>query len=391
MPLTKFFVTILNRAHNRTWADFKSVKHRATQLGLDKNKITSWKGPGEPALAYRTIDANSIREIELHLHDVIQHYKSTKMPSVGDPLLTTQFIHQKPKIVYNDSGKDVEIELGDLLFIRHHFTFGNTQPEGRAFILQAKANNNPSTGGMSKDEEKQLKLYCDWSKGFIFPNGEYPRPVDPANQPSKWIFTTKPQSKDDCTGIYGVVLSEESTSQKLNDFPDGCVWGIGLPGDVKQGKKRRYISVKDKSLASALSELIEGSYGRPWNSTSVASTDHWSQFINTVLATNDFHTSQAALQRIATTGEKFDRHRQVLAFASKTPGLVSLIERDILSKRAPMGSDIVINWLSSVGFTENGTAPPSKIDDRPMIPTPRKGGMSFIYIATFGDKRLSQQ
>jgi hypothetical protein len=314
--------------------------------------------------------------------------------ALGDALATFYFVHQKPKVEYtNNAGNSVEIELGDLLFIRHHFKSNSVIPEGRAFILQAKANNSPTTGGLDADEVKQLELYQNWSLGFTFPHGE----IAPPRNGLKWDFSKGPQTPVAQSGIYGVVLSEKQSATNLAKFNGSCVWGAGFPSVTKRLRKNISVPAKTMNLGDALSGLVTGGFGRTWVTNPTSIDDHWSEFVNNVLLSADLNAANASLQRV---GEDVPRVQEVVSFAGNIPGLTHLLNRSF-----PIGYgfssgkflslpespfSLIEKWKTTLDMSEGSTRLPPPLKTEENLSSPRSG-MSFIYIVTFGDNSLSEE
>jgi hypothetical protein len=386
MSLSSELIQILNESHKMVWSRFETVKATSSRYGLDPAKSSKWKSPGEPALAYGAMNWWTCHQISSAIS------RNVTGIAPDDVLATFYFIHQKPKVEYlNAAGLSVQIELGDMLFIRHHFKASSIVPEGRAFILQAKANSTPTTGGMSSDEVKQLELYQDWSKGFTFPHGEIPAP----RTGLKWDFSKGPQAPVGQSGIYGVVLSEAQSVTNLPKFNGSCVWGIGFPLATKHLRKNISVPAKTMNLGDALSNLITGGFGRTWVSNPASGSDHWSEFVNNVLQCADLTAANAGLQRI---GKEVPRVQDIVSFAGNIPGLNYLLSGSSLSdgdwsRMFPPSRknalSLIEKWKKTLSVSDdfNGLPPSSKIDIQlPNSPS----GMSFIYIVTFGDNSLGE-
>ena len=377
MPLLGSFTKILNDSHNTVWNNYERLKILAIRYGLDPVKLSKWKGPGEPALAYGAMSWWSCQEFA-HAIQLVE-----AGISAGRPMITYGFIHQKPKVSYSNlAGVAVQIELGDLLVIRHHFKFKSSVPEGRAFIIQAKANKSPSTGALSPGDRCQLELYQDWSKGFTFPHGEFKLP----RNGKEWNFSKGTQAPVSHTGIYGVVLSIKKSTAILTKFPDACVWAVGFPSSTISRGKSLSVPAKTMSLSAALSGLVQGGFGRTWVTNPMDPDDHWSEFINSVLSSADMKSSNAKLGRI---GQEVPRLQEVTSFASSIPGLTYLLDNNH-SRSSSLQEhkySAIEDWQSSLIASDQ--SPPGAFgNEAPASPHP--GGMPFIYIATFGENSLDE-
>lgn len=373
MSLTDEIVQLLNDSHLDIWNKYKRTKEAAIAMGLDVKNASSWHGPGEPALTYGVMSDEVVHRIRRHLSEL------SMPPEMSQPLLTFGFIHQKPKVLYTNKLKlNIDIELGDILIIRHHFIYGKKEPEGRAFILQAKAKATPTTGKLSSQEIKQLELYEDWSLGFIFPNKEIASP----RSGGCWDFSQCNAGNVEHTGIYGVVLSTEQTVKNLEKFPGKCVWGIGLPKDALNYRKGKAIHTREVSLDEAISGIIEGDFGRPWVINPESHQDHWSEFINNILVSHAMKVN-APLKRI---GEVVPRIKNAMSIINEIPGLASLVtELRYYRYNEPEVHSEFKKWIDSVN-DEHKDIPPG--DFKKDLNNHNLSGMGFLYISTFGCNSL---
>jgi hypothetical protein len=151
------------------------------------------------------------------------------------------------------------------------------------------------------------------------------------------------------------------------------------------------------SLGEALKGLITGGFGRTWVTNPTSVNDHWSEFINNVLSSADLNAANAKLQRI---GEEVPRVQDILSFAANIPGLTHLVANNVFSyynSESWLGFpyarenalDLIEKWRATLGVRGNSgkIAPPLKFDGQLSKPS---GGMSFIYIVTFGDNSLDE-
>ena len=379
MSLESDLEVLLNDVHVNTWRQFQSVKANASQVwGLKANLAKTWKTPGEPAFVSELLSTQALYELRrLIVSDPsFSHF-------TGKPIVSGCFIHQKPKVAYGPVANPVEIELGDLLLVRHHFTFGQAVPQGRAFLLQAKAANTPRTGKLSADEIEQFDLYDGWTKKFIFPTGEIAKP----GLPTDWDFSGGSQIPVDQTGIYGVVFNDQlpfkAGRKTRSAFRNGCIWGIGSrdAGDFSSAPKS--VEASNRSLGESLAKFIRGSFGRTWTSATPLPGDDWSLFIQKMLA--NAVDWEYPIQRLEKIGEK--RLKRLLAFKTLAPVIPYAITHAFRSSfydsdKAPFRT--FIKWADSLESVGSPDVPRKKPDDKPF---PR-GGMSTLYIATFGDSSL---
>lgn len=259
---------IINLSHTKTWEIFDNFKQSAANFGLTAPQ--KWRTPGEPAfvstLLENAVNSGALRET------VLKHLNPLGLCS-SDPLISGIFIHQKPKVELAHSKE--QIELGDLLLVRHHFKTGADLPEGRAILLQAKTARRPITGGLKNKDATQFSLYADWSEKFRFPHHEVGSPPDGSLY---WDFSKGPGSKA-ASGEYGLV---SNTRTSYPDFPEPSAWAVGAaiqPADKLQAPR----VTGSTSFGQAFADFLLGRWGRPWSSQ-YDCDDHWSSFVKECLA-----------------------------------------------------------------------------------------------------------
>lgn len=258
---------LIDRSHSRAWEIFEVVRSSAEIFG--PQSASKWRSPGEPAYVSMLLEQAMHSE---GLRESIMRNLRPKGLCDSDPLLSGIFIHQKPKVQFE--GSTDQIELGDLLLVRHHFRSGAEVPEGRAVLLQAKSARKPITGKLKKNEAHQFDLYSNWKKAFSFPNNEVGLPPDGS---SHWNFEKGPGMYAN-SGEYGIVSSLRSTPVS---FPDRSAWAVGAAKPTA-GKASPSVT-GSRSLAVALEEFLLGRWGRPWHTISEPN-DHWSTFVIRCLA-----------------------------------------------------------------------------------------------------------
>lgn len=228
----------------------------------------TWRTPGEPAFVSTLLEkaVNS----EMLRASLFKHLEPVGLCST-EPLVSGVFIHQKPKIQMKDS--EEQIELGDLLLIRHHFKSGGGLSEGRAVLLQAKSGSRPVSGALRHKEKSQFELYSDWSTQFMFPHHEIGSPPDGSEF---WDFI-KGLGRHASSGEYALV---SNSRERFNAFPDNSPWAVG-PAIRSNAQKPAKVT-GDKSLAAAFEDFMFGRWGRPWLSAYPWS-NHWSSFVGACL------------------------------------------------------------------------------------------------------------
>ena len=370
---------LLEHACKTTWSQFDWVKANASLYGLTRRATDKWTTPGEPAFVSMLAEYPFLRR---RLARIIQ---SNAAPGecVGTPLVSGVFVHQAPKVRFGKS--PTQVELGDLLLVRHHFQAGRARPEGRALLLQAKASTTPRTGALTGRAARQFDLYADWSTPFAFPNGEIGAP--PSGD--KWDFSRGP-APHQLSGLYAVVSSQRSC--RGQKFPDNCPWAVGAALAPDKGLPRDARATL--SLAATLEGFVTGRHGRPWH-VGASADDHWSHFVDQVIKRSIAWELQ--VQRIG--GVDLPKKRPALSFIQSFLSLevnaklmLSPADRE-LSFEA--GVEDLIATVDSIGRQAKDWAASIEGDDDAALESvppqegPR-GGMSVLYIATFGDAALAE-
>ena len=378
MTFAPDFQKLIEHACTTTWSQFDWVKANASLYGLGRRATDKWTTPGEPAFvsllaAYPFLRRRLAKAIEAHAAPGL---------STGTPLVSGVFVHDKPKVRFGAS--PTQVDLGDLLFVRHHYRTGHALPEGRAFLLQAKASTTPRTGALTGKAGRQFDLYADWSTPFAFPNGEFGPPPDGG----KWDFSQGPGSHQ-LSGVYGVVSSQRSC--RGQKFPDNCPWAVGAALAPDKGLPRD--AKATLSLASALDGFVAGRHGRPWQ-VGAGAHDHWSTFVEQALRRSIAWEVQ--VQRIG--GVDLPKKRAALSF------IQSFLSLEVNAKitLSPVDRELsfegyvedLIATVDSVGRQAKAWASSLTGDDEPAEPAPAQdgpqAGMSIVYVATFGDEALAE-
>lgn len=258
---------IINESHTKTWEIFDIVRQGALVYGPQAAK--KWQSPGEPAFV-STLLESAVNSGALRT-SLLRHLSPIGLCST-DPLVSGIFIHQKPKIEFASSNE--QIELGDLLLVRHHFKVGAKFPEGRAVLLQAKSGRRPVTGPLRRKEATQFNLYSNWSTKFKFPYGEIGSPLDGSEY---WDFSKGP-GHCATSGEYGLV---SNTRDSFFNFPDESAWAVGAAIPPSGNQTARVTGTT--SLAEAFAGFLFGRWGRPWD-VDCNDDDHWSGFVKECLA-----------------------------------------------------------------------------------------------------------
>lgn len=371
MTLHGSMLSYVANSHEAAWEDYREVKDKALSLGLHAGAAARWKGPGEPAFVAQLVSDNSLSE----LRDALVRHLPAHLCN-GEPLLSTAFIHQKPKVCFGSS----EVELGDLLLVRHHFVYGRPEPEGRALLLQAKACSSPRTGGLRGNEAEQLKLYRHWPV-IQFPYGEVG--LAPDGTPN-WDFKLGPSSPSDA-GCYGVVFARElplpPATKRRPAFPDSSPWSAGLHTDFRTAS----VDASTQSLAAVFAGLVEGRRGRRFDAVP-SGKDHWSAFISQVLKNAAADRWTYRLQRLEIEGR--ERLQHVAALSASMPALsftvAATVEQNWWHLRRQRYHSLA-RWVDRTfqdgRGNDNADAP---------LPEGSGGGIQLLYLATFGDAPLAE-
>jgi len=375
MSLATDLQKLIEHACATTWSQFDWVKANAGLYGLGKRTSDKWTTPGEPAFVAMLVDSPSLRR---RLAKVVQ---AGLPPGAckGSPLVSGVFKASGPKVRFGKSTSHVDV--GDLLLVRHHFRSGEAAPEGRAFLLVNKASTTPRTGYLRARQAHQYDLYADWTTPVVFPHDELGAP--PSGK--AWELAKGPGDAA-LSGVYGVVSSQRSC--KGQKFPDNCPWVIGpaLPSERANTREAR----ASMSLAAALDGFVKGRHGRPWH-VGAQAEDHWSHFVERTLRRSIDWTNQ--VQRVG--GVDLPRKRAALAFIQsflsveinaklgasldKEASFEGYVE-DLIASVDSIGRQAA-EWSASIAGAAEPAEPPAE--------TPR-GGMSVLYIATFGDEPLAE-
>ena len=379
MSLASDLQNLIEHACKTTWSQFDWVKANAALYGLTKRATDNWTAPGEPAFVSLLAGYPFLRR---RLAKIIQANAAPGL-STEMPLVSGVFLQRKPKVRFGKS--PTHVELGDLLFVRHHFQTGEPRPQGRAFLVQARASTTPRSGALTGKAGHQFDLYADWSTPFTFPNGE----IGPPPDGGKWDFSRGP-APHRLSGLYGIVSSQRSwRSQK---FPDHCPWAVGAAIPPERGHPRDARATL--SLAAALDGFVAGRHGRPWH-VGAAPDDHWSRFVEQVLKRSIAWDLQ--VQRIG--GVDLPKKRSALSF------IQSFLSQEVNAKLTLSPADRELSFdgyvedliatVDCVGRQAKTWAASIKGDDEPADAAPPpdgqpQGGMSVVYIATFGDAPLAE-
>jgi hypothetical protein len=359
-----------NLAQDLAWSRFKVITTHAAMFGLTAADVDRWANPGEPAFVAHLVSNEANRFLR---HAIASHLVAPWQPDTV--AVSSVFIHQKPKV---DFGKG-QIEIGDLLLVRQHFVMGNPFPQGSAFLLQAKTSNSPATGRLKGNEAVQFELYRDWPS-FTFPSYSTWLPKGS----STWNFCGSPDS--DKTGLYGVVYPNElrylKTHRRKLPFADDCAWGVGTRAQFGTSAGFGTVDASKLSLGGFMEGFVNGRLGRPW---AVHRADHWSQFVVQIMERAAHEHWTYPVQRAGIHTRRRLQPGMPLAVSLNLAHAGAFL-RD-LEGRPHLGTRLALQrWLDSVDFFSSGHRSEDPPDDRNEAAP--QGGLSLVYVGTFGDRPL---
>lgn len=383
MPLINDLTKLINESHQYAWDKFWTIKRNPETFGHTEQTVGRWKTPGEPAFVSALLEYSVDNN---RLSTIISNHLQTKHCS-KPPFVSGVFIHQKPKVSFSgNSEASGSIEIGDLLLVRQHFILGNPNPESVAFLLQAKTSSTPETGSLSGNEKQQFDLYANWPEFHFVHKGFGQSPSNTTD----WDFKIGlPQVCN--SGYYGII----SNTQEINvSWKYNCSWVIG---EAKTQCTPPSVSASH-SLPVAMEKFLKGEFGRPWDSTtSLSDNDHWSTFIIRCLASAAGWRHYPVQRR---SNDKFPRQRD-FKFLAPT-ALVSTV-KPIFGRwhvsQLPMEEEVAFQnmqkkcamaitdiWLNSLTAETEDGFPPNSAENPENAPS--SGGISILYVATFGESSL---
>lgn len=260
MPFSDF----INLTHAYAWHQANLVK----------------KTPDEPGLVSAYISKPMVTELERVVRQCLPHVKHFVANGI--------FTHKTPTV--QPQGAPNSVEIGDMLFIRQHIS-KNIPTIGRAFLLQAKRNVNPSSGNVASGNPKiQFDLYQNWPK-FV---GTSRISAGCMGKPN-WDF--KPSHKGQPFGRYLAIFDGHAfdppgspiawtgapipvPSVALGLFKGNTSWGYG---DVTATTNPSIGVPCGQDFADLLKKFVLGKEGAPFTPGLMSDTDHWSTFVNEML------------------------------------------------------------------------------------------------------------
>ena len=210
------------------------------------------------------------------------------------------FTHQTPKVKLATHTHSVEI--ADLMFVHQHFHADPRHPvDGRAILLQAKNTLKPKTGSLASGTQAiQFELYRDWAafKGTsrlpeyapggglwnFSLGGPAGRPSASAGSAYFTVFKEEAYQTTLAVPQWSSVTALGLSHPKLlkNKYPLECTWAVGDSPLAGAPPKNGVDCPRD--FGTALSDFLLGKIGRAFTPGLSAGLDHWSIFVNLMLA-----------------------------------------------------------------------------------------------------------
>jgi hypothetical protein len=340
--------------------------------------------PDEPGFVSSLLSPDIIQG----LRDILKKYTvpGTKVRTRGI------FTHQTPKVV--PSGASKSVEIGDLMFVHIDMPVG-APSSARALLLQAKMSLKPKTGSLaSANEALQFKLYRDW---LPF-HGKFRLPkYSPLG--GAWDFRPTPTDKLTAqlgsgyitifdNEAYNTVYAAQQWLAPVNpgpaalnlsaSFPKSTTWSLGSSPSFNTKPSDGVDCLND--FGTAFSDFLAGSSGRTFSLGANSGTDHWSAFVNFMLA------------EALSPGYKFKLKNQGVKSAARAANInfVSTVFQAIerLNTFGLDGDDIFEPWpeselLKALGFLEHDEGPPEELQNAETNPGGRH--VPILIVLTFGN------
>lgn len=384
----------INLTHARAW----------------EHAVSSGNVPHEPELIASFLDPRC----QAQLQSVLQsHFGARKL----NMQLTSVFTHQTPTV--RPASAPNAVEIADLLLIRQHFARGpsNAATAGRALLLQAKKNVDPSSGNVGQGNPKiQFDLYQKW------PAFEGVRRL-PKSPPPAHAWNFNPRA---CTpkeyGHYLAVFdghafrvsppnsltasvnsaSSFSTSKYPTPPAPATTWANGpVPLSAVAGKGVQCST----DFAKTLEDFVHGRCGESFTPGVLSGADHWDVFVNYMLNMAASGSYTLHLKR-AWSGGPRARGNTVQAWRAALPylffeledhwrqGFAALVEQarpDPLEvqlglRRTPFMKDVRNFLLNALTWAPSRSPPDAAADE--LMPDGDGGHVPVLVLATSGDEMI---
>lgn len=340
--------------------------------------------PDEPGFVSSLLSPDIIQG----LRDILRKYAVS-----GAKALTRGiFTHQTPKVV--PGGAPNSVEIGDLMFVHLDFPIGAAS-SGRALLLQAKTSLKPKTGSLaSANEALQFELYRDW---LPF----HGKVRLPQNSPLGGAWDFRPIPSDILTAqsgsgyitifddeAYGTVPAAQQWLAPVSpgpaalslsaSFPENSTWSLGPSPSVKTKPSDGVDCLSD--FGTVFSDFLAGLVGRPFTPGTNIGTDHWSAFVNFMLA----EALKAGYKyKLKNQGVTSGARGVDMNFVSKVVETI-----DYLNTFGMDGNDVLEPWLGGVllealGFLGHDGGPPEEPQNSES--NPRGGHVPLLVVLTFGN------
>lgn len=316
--------------------------------------------PDEPAL----VSAFLAEEMYEGLRDILRRHvsSSTKL------LVRGIFTHQTPKVL--PKGKTQSVEIGDLMIVHQHIPIASSKGvSGRAMLFQAKRARTTRTGSLAKGTEAiQFGLYQSWPE-FTGETRLAPRPdlatpywnfqnlsvnTQPATDGAEYLTVFKGQAYRTplCFPQWTATISNGPDVRFVKkNYPNASTWSAGncppLPGSANNG-----VDCKN-DFSGTFCDFLSGKKGRSFQPGLVsASSDHWSLFVNQMLA---FAASPGYAYKLANQGIASSLRGRDLNFLAVTPLLYHASTEEltefvatVTARTATTGFEVTNSLLDSI-------------------------------------------
>lgn len=376
-----------------------SIIHDGIRKYLARTHAYAWqlakksekKKPDEPAIVHAFLADE--------MWPVLQDMVRANLKSQTQALVRGIFTHQTP--VVQEVSKSPGCEIADLMLVRMHVpSSGAVDVKGNAVLFQAKHKLEPTTGSLCEDgDAAQFSLYKGWNS--FYGTSRLPKhPPVPAINNSPWQFQGK--GYDDNwirTSQYLTVFEGEAFSL-IEDFdpavspvadsnahpqlvengwPNKCPWSAGpvLP----QATPSDGVECST-DFAILLADFMEGKVGRGFNTSHIASTDHWSIFVRKMLEIACLRNYKFGKARLPRT-----QVANISTYALVLPMVAQQEVEDYLFGPARTSFSFINNGLNHCGphfKSEHGIPDiPGEADETAL---PRPGHVPILLIVTYGEE-----
>ncbi|MBT1536250.1 hypothetical protein B7R78_0003615 [Ralstonia solanacearum] len=387
------------------------------------NAAHAGRAPDEPGLVSSLIAQPMLKELE---HLVKQHLHKQHRQSTGHGvLLNGIFTHKTPTVLsaqvptppnggVRSHPVSNSVEIGDLLFIRQHVDPSGKPVHGRAFLLQAKRNTTPDSGNVSTGNPRiQFDLYSAWPE---FLGTTRLRSHAAGNTPWNFPATHAPLGPEEYgsyLAVYDGKAFDPQVPGQWTGAPKPTAAGLGAawssPCSWTHGTARGMtlppaspVVPCPHDFAALLADFVDGNAGVPFTPTyaqpAAANPDHWSIFINEMLAIAALpdYTYRSVRTNVRRAQS---RNGRIAALATVLPilGLIEARHLDWNWEGAPLGFPHWINYaldtegrqlvnalLDAASRYGHERRPPEPPQDDGDLPPDEPGHPAVLSLITFG-------